>query len=75
MKSHLKALLTAVVFYSAAIIPGGSQTKSAMNMDQYLFPEFTACIIKSKTGTETTEAGNYNTITGKMAFLKGNTLY
>lgn len=75
MKCHLKNLLIAVAFYSASILPSGSQSKSAMNMDQYLFPEFTACIIKSKTGTETTVAGNYNTITGKRAFLKDNALY
>ncbi|NLE34999.1 MAG: hypothetical protein GX622_07850 [Bacteroidales bacterium] len=43
-------------------------------MNQYLFPEFTECTIKSKTGAESTERGNYNTITGKMAFIKENAI-
>ena len=52
-----------------------SQESQSVNMAQYLFPEFTECIIKSKTGSVTTETGNYNTITGKMAFMKDGVIY
>lgn len=52
-----------------------SQDSPAVNMSQYLFPEFTVCTIRSTSGTVSTENGNYNTITGKMAFMKGTTIY
>jgi hypothetical protein len=52
-----------------------SQDSPAVNMSQYLFPEFTTCTIRSTSGTVSTENGNYNTITGKMAFMKGTTIY
>jgi hypothetical protein len=52
-----------------------SQESPAVNMSQYLLPEFTTCTIRSTSGTVSTENGNYNTITGKMAFMKGTTIY
>lgn len=74
MKRYLKTVLAACLMIVAAAFPGRSQSIPAVNMNQYLFPEFTECTIKSKTGTESTEKGNYNTITGKMAFIKDNAI-
>lgn len=72
---HFKTILATGITLLAVAFPGHSQSKPAVNMNQYLFPEFIECIIKSKVGTVTTETCNYNTITGKMAFLKENTIY
>lgn len=72
MKLHLKTFPATVLLFLTVAFPGRSQSVPAVNMNQYLFPEFTECTIKSKTGTESTERGNYNTITGKMAFIKDN---
>ena len=70
-----KTVLATGIIHGAAILPCLSQSKPAVNMNQYLFPEFTECIIKSKVGTITKEIGNYNTITGKIAFMKDNSIY
>jgi len=75
MKRHIITLLTAGVLTVTTVLPCLSQSKPAVNMNQYLFPEFTECIIKSKAGTITREIGNYNTITGKIAFIKDNSIY
>jgi len=75
MNRYIKTILTSIAISSAVAFPGLSQSKSTVNMDQYLFPEFTECIIKATSGTVSTENGNYNTITGKMAFMKANTIY
>ena len=75
MNRYIKTILTSIAISSAVAFPGLSQSKSTVNMDQYLFPEFTECIIKASSGTVSTENGNYNTITGKMAFMKANTIY
>ena len=75
MNRYLKTILTSFVISSAVAFPGLSQSKSTVNMSQYLFPEFTMCTIRSTSGTVSAENGNYNTITGKMAFMKANTIY
>ena len=73
---HLTAILTiCLIFLVVSVNPCLAQDKPAVNMLQYLFPEFTECIIKATSGTVSTENGNYNTITGKMAFMKGTTIY
>jgi len=72
--NRFKTLLATGIVSVAVAFPCRSQSIPAVNMNQYLFPEFTECIIKSKTGTESTERGNYNTITGKMAFIKDNVI-
>jgi len=74
MKRYLKTVLATCLMTVAVPFPGRSQSVPAVNMNQYLFPEFTECTIKSKIGTESTEKGNYNTITGKMAFIKDNAI-
>ncbi len=74
MKHHARILAVSLIFLAITDI-SQSQDKPAVNMSQYLFPEFTECTIRSTSGTETTEIGNYNTITGKMAFMKGTTIY
>jgi hypothetical protein len=73
--NRFKTVLATGIILGAAILPCLSQSKPAVNMNQYLFPEFTECIIKSKVGTITKEVGNYNTITGKIAFIKDNSIY
>ena len=75
MNRYLKTILTSFAISSAVAFPGLSQSKSTVNMSQYLFPEFSTCTIRSTSGTVSTENGNYNTITGKMAFMKGTTIY
>ena len=70
-----KTVLATGIIHGAAILPCLSQSKPAVNMNQYLVPEFTEWIIKSKVGTITKEIGNYNTITGKIAFMKDNSIY
>jgi len=72
--NRFKTLLATGIVSVAVAFPCRSQSIPAVNMNQYLFPEFTECIIKSKTGTESTERGNYNTIPGKMAFIKDNVI-
>lgn len=74
MKLHFKTFPANVLLFLAVAFPGQSQSVPAVNMNQYLFPEFMECTIKSKTGAESTERGNYNTITGKMAFIKDNAI-
>ncbi len=56
-------------------VQGLSQKRPAVNMEQYLFPEFSECTIRSKAGTISHEIANYNTITGKMAFMKDSLIY
>ena len=73
--NRFKTVLVTGIISLAAVLPCRSQSKPAVNMNQYLFPEFTECIIKSKMGTITKEMGNYNTITGKIAFIKDNSIY
>ena len=75
MNRYLKTILTSFAISSAVAFPGLSQSKSTVNMSQYLFPEFSTCTIRSTSGTVSTENGNYNTITGQMAFMKGTTIY
>jgi hypothetical protein len=71
---HFKTLLATGIISLVVVFQCYPQSIPAVNMNQYLFPEFTECTIKSKTGTESTEIGNYNTITGKMAFIKDNAI-
>ena len=73
--NRFRTVLATGIILGAAALPCHSQSKPAVNMNQYLFPEFTECIIKSKVGTITNEMGNYNTITGKIAFIKDNSIY
>jgi len=75
MKKTFKTFLTAGLLTLVVSLPCSSQSKPAVNMNQYLFPEFTECIIKSRVGTITKAVGNYNTITGKIAFIKDNSIY
>lgn len=75
MNRYIKTILTSFIISSAVAFPGLSQSKSTVNMSQFLFPEFSECTIKSTSGTLSTENGNYNTVTGKMTFLKANTFY
>jgi len=73
---HLTEILTAcLIFLVVNDHQCLSQESPAVNMSQYLFPEFSTCTIRSTSGTVSTENGNYNTITGKMAFMKGTTIY
>ena len=73
---HLTEILTAcLIFLVVNDHQCLSQESPAVNMSQYLLPEFSACTIRSTSGTVSTENGNYNTITGKMAFMKGTTIY
>ena len=74
MKYNTRFLTACLLFLSFTDVCR-SQDSPAVNMSQYLFPEFTECIIKATSGTVSTENGNYNTITGKMAFMKGTTIY
>jgi len=73
--NRFKTVLATGIILGVTALPCHSQSKPAVNMNQYLFPEFTECIIKSKVGTITKEMGNYNTITGKIAFIKDNSIY
>ncbi len=75
MNRYLKTILTSFFISSSVAFPSLSQSQSTVNMSQYLFPEFSTCTIRSTSGTVSTENGNYNTITGKMAFMKGTTIY
>ena len=73
---HLTEILTAcLIFLVVNDHQCLSQESPSVNMSQYLFPEFSTCTIRSTSGTVSTENGNYNTITGKMAFMKGTTIY
>lgn len=74
MKSFASFLATFLIMFAATDVCQ-SQESPAVNMSQYLFPEFSTCTIRSTSGTVSTENGNYNTITGKMAFMKGTTIY
>jgi len=74
MKHHARFLAAFLIMLAATEVCH-SQESPAVNMSQYLFPEFSTCTIKSTSGTVSTENGNYNTITGKMAFMKGTTIY
>lgn len=74
MKYNTRFLTVCLLFLSFTDVCR-SQDSPAVNMSQYLFPEFSECTIRSTSGTVSTEIGNYNTITGKMAFMKGTTIY
>jgi hypothetical protein len=73
--NYISRFATACLLILAVTDICRSQDSQAVNMSQYLFPEFTVCTIRSTSGTVSTENGNYNTITGKMAFMKSNTIY
>ena len=62
---------------SMLILPGKAtgQDEPSISKEQYLFPEFSECTIMMGADNINQATGNYNTITGKMAFLKGNTVY
>ncbi len=72
---HFASYLAVFLIMFAATDICRAQESPAVNMSQYLFPEFSTCTIRSTSGTVSTENGNYNTITGKMAFMKGTTIY
>jgi hypothetical protein len=44
-------------------------------MSQYLFPDFTVCVVKLKNGATDNMVANYNTVTEKMAFKKDDIIY
>ena len=51
-----------------------AQPDSTANLPQYLYPEFTKCFVKMKSGESHTALMNYNTVTGKMIFYQSNVL-
>jgi hypothetical protein len=51
-----------------------AQNDSIANLPQYLFPEFTNCTIRLKTGVTITAVMNYNTLTEQMTFYQNGTL-
>ena len=62
------ALLCVCFHVSAQDDPDGT-------MSQYLFPAFDSCQVKMKSGSINNTIANYNTITGKMVFMKDDTPY
>ncbi len=66
-------LITLLVLPAATPMTG--QDNPAINMAQYLFPEFSDCTIREKSGSVTHALGNYNTVTEKMAFRKEDVIY
>jgi len=52
-----------------------AQDNSDITLSQYLFPTFDSCRVKMKSGSVSTAIANYNTITGKMVFMKENEPY
>lgn len=52
-----------------------AQDYSEGTLSQYLFPKFDSCQVKMTTGTINHAIANYNTLTGKMVFMKDNNPY
>ena len=61
-----------VLFFNAG--PLKAQTDSTANLPQFLFPEFTASVVKLKTGTSFSAKMNYNTLSEKMTFYQNGVL-
>ncbi|MCU0377197.1 MAG: hypothetical protein MUC78_02970 [Bacteroidales bacterium] len=47
-----------------------AQTATGSGQTQFLFPEFTECTVRMKTGSLRSIIANYNTVTEKLVFLK-----
>jgi hypothetical protein len=52
-----------------------AQDNPDVTMSQYLFPSFYSSQVKMKSGSVSTAIANYNTLTGKMVFMKDNEPY
>ena len=68
-----KALLIAGLCSIAVMLPAQADTN--LLMSQYLFPDFTACVVKLKNGAADNMVVNYNVVTEKMAFKKNDIIY
>jgi hypothetical protein len=51
-----------------------AQPDTVASLPQFLYPEFTKCIVNLKSGESHTTMMNYNTVTGKMIFYQGGVL-
>ena len=68
-----KAMLIAGLCSIAVMLP--AQAGTDLQMSQYLFPDFTACVVKLKNGVGDNMVVNYNTITEMMAIKKDDIIY
>jgi len=63
-----------VISLVCVVIQVKAQPDSTANLPQYLYPEFTRCFVKMKSGESHTALMNYNTVTGKMIFYQSGVL-
>lgn len=52
-----------------------SQADTLLNSDQFLFPDFSVGIARTKNGEKTVLNMNYNIVTEKMVFLQNNQIF
>jgi hypothetical protein len=67
-------ILASIIVYSFPVFVSG-QVASDGSMPQYLFSQFVSGTIRMKNSQGQTQVMNYNTITEKMVFLKGEKYY
>jgi len=71
--ARTKMILMTLLLSIPLLVAG--QANSDNSMPQYLFPEFSKAIVKLKNGQTQGQNMNYNTVTEKMVFTKGDTYY
>lgn len=71
--SFVKVIATIIFVGLPAIISG--QSNSDGSMPQYLFSKFSTSIVRLKNGQIQTQNMNYNTVTEKIVFTKGDKFY
>jgi hypothetical protein len=77
MKRHTSRILKAMLSVLVSAIPllVSAQSNADGSMPQYLFGSFSESTIRMKNGQIQTQNMNYNIITSKMVFIKGDKYY
>jgi len=63
-----------VISLLCLLIQVKAQPDTLAHLPQFLYPEFTKCIVKMKSGESHATLMNYNTVTGKMIFYQSGVL-
>ena len=76
-QSHNQSIvkvIAVIILFGLPVLVSGQSTKDG-SMPQYLFSQFGSGTIRMKNGQAQTQVMNYNTVTEKMVFTKGDKFY
>ena len=66
----IKRIIVAAIFTASCCNMTHAQSDTAASRSQFLYPAFSKCIVKMKTGQTITADMNYNTVSQRMTFMQ-----